>query len=590
MENEKLFHFNIQKMKNSFMIIIILIGCLEGVLLNSSNLSIDGYARIYGSYKNFYNNVDYPTNSFIIGGISREPTILLNFIKKPTLKSQFKIEYFLFSPMDGDLSNKEMSFYQSLQFTGKYNFHFGNIGLSAGSLNWIRLSPFTLWNHEYKDDIFERSPWEPNGNAMERYQSFYKEGNISRDIRWGKAPTQGYNFKFNFSSIGTNLYFIYGKSDFSGGLKIPQFPKNLLAIRIDKSWENIITSINYVQHFSKVSPTINKNVGYNVFTTEIIGTYHLLEFNTEIGIGQYYSPTYKKKISESIQFTGSLKSFIPIKMQFFQIGNGFVNLNSAVANSSIQEVQPLFQDTINPDLTTFEGIITEIGQLVNNRKGLNLWVSKKISDWMLTISSSVTSDIQDQSPFISFPHLTNRRIRSEFEPYSDNSGAYNRITNIFLRSYEKIEITETDIQKDYNGIEFSIKYQNKFFNNIFILSYLNSFNSVQNKFSLLPIINNSAYLRMNYQELLSFVQLSQNIMIIGLASFEQIIANSKTELAENGYSLDQLGTGFGVGLDISLNNNTGIYFRHRWFEHTDRNFINDEFNGQESTIELKVYF
>jgi len=36
--------------------------------------------------------------------------------------------------------------------------------------------------------------------------------------------------------------------------------------------------------------------------------------------------------------------------------------------------------------------------------------------------------------------------------------------------------------------------------------------------------------------------------------------------------------------------NTGLYFRHRWFTFEDRSFVQDNFRGYESTIELKIFF
>ena len=59
---------------------------------------------------------------------------------------------------------------------------------------------------------------------------------------------------------------------------------------------------------------------------------------------------------------------------------------------------------------------------------------------------------------------------------------------------------------------------------------------------------------------------------------------------ETGKPRNQFGTGFGIGIDYDFASTAGIYFRHRWFDHKDSNFKLDRFKGQESSVELKIFF
>ena len=52
----------------------------------------------------------------------------------------------------------------------------------------------------------------------------------------------------------------------------------------------------------------------------------------------------------------------------------------------------------------------------------------------------------------------------------------------------------------------------------------------------------------------------------------------------------QTGIGFGMGVDYSLSKNTALYLRHRYFSFEDRNFSLDNYNGHETTLEIKVSF
>ena len=45
-----------------------------------------------------------------------------------------------------------------------------------------------------------------------------------------------------------------------------------------------------------------------------------------------------------------------------------------------------------------------------------------------------------------------------------------------------------------------------------------------------------------------------------------------------------------LGLDIGLGKNAGLYARHRWFSFEDINYVQDKFKGQETLVELKVFF
>jgi opacity protein-like surface antigen len=48
--------------------------------------------------------------------------------------------------------------------------------------------------------------------------------------------------------------------------------------------------------------------------------------------------------------------------------------------------------------------------------------------------------------------------------------------------------------------------------------------------------------------------------------------------------------GVGLGVDYSLSKNTALYLRHRYFSFEDRNFVLDNNNGHETTLEIKVTF
>ena len=46
----------------------------------------------------------------------------------------------------------------------------------------------------------------------------------------------------------------------------------------------------------------------------------------------------------------------------------------------------------------------------------------------------------------------------------------------------------------------------------------------------------------------------------------------------------------GLGIDYKLSDKTSLYFRSRYFSFEDTNFILDESDGLETTLEIKVNF
>jgi hypothetical protein len=120
---------------------------------------------------------------------------------------------------------------------------------------------------------------------------------------------------------------------------------------------------------------------------------------------------------------------------------------------------------------------------------------------------------------------------------------------------------------------------------------MNRYSSVQRQWSPITVFNSSAYVRQYSNELEAYYNIRERVVLAGYLGYERVIANYETELdAETLKPRDQEGIGVGLGLDISLGKNAGFYLRHRWFSFTDRNFSLDQFSGQETLAEIKIFF
>lgn len=380
---------------------------------------------------------------------------------------------------------------------------------------------------------------------------------------------------------------------------------------------------------------------------------HLTAF-AEIGAGSYMSSQYNDGVNENAQpgidgvsrykrnwsesvileFSSDKQlTKVPLKMSYFRMGENVVNNNSSILNSSRQAVAS--SPTVGAAFNTgyFDGYLGDVGQFVNNRQGLNLWAylnHKKLKSVLgLSFAQELrnlagdtrnanrgaimgVSDSTALVPFtntVTFEHRLNSVARSRFGYYQSFVGPYNRISSLFRRTVESIAITDDviDYKKAFSTLELQLKYKTKIFNKeLILMNFINSM-TAQEKFSPIPVFTDKAFVRYFYEELMAFYSIKQKVTLIGFFGMERVLGNNRTELADangdlitdpdgrpiadpNGKPVNQTGFGYGLGIDLDLGDRASLHVRNRWYNHSDQNFINDEFQGYEMMVELKKFF
>jgi hypothetical protein len=318
---------------------------------------------------------------------------------------------------------------------------------------------------------------------------------------------------------------------------------------------------------------------------------------------------WKPAVNLEFDFTKNLVK-IPFSIQAYYVDKSVVNVNSAVLNSANPHARPdLATAKPSNDITTFQGAITDLGQMTNNRWAVNLKHENIYGNLKVLIGAGMGQEIENLFNTIYFQHRANAYVRSRFAFYEGTAGPYGRIKSIFRRTFEMIRITDVnpDYKKSYNTLDLQLKYKLSIFKKDFVLTNYNNYNSVQDDIRALPQFTNGAFVRTFYEELMGFYALSPKIALLGFASYERILGNHRTELADengnlitnfngvpvndpNGRPIDQQDYGFGIGTDYNFTKNAGLYLRHRWFSHKDYHFIRDRFKGQETSLEVKVFF
>ncbi|MDA7803600.1 hypothetical protein N8987_03390 [Crocinitomix sp.] len=569
-----------------------------------STISISGYYRTTGNYsvmKEQYAEFEGVNNRLFIGDDSNLPQLSLNISGRPTKNTSFSTDLYLWTPLTGSETDYVQGLLLGVNMTGAHSTRYGTFTVKTGGIHWYSLSPFTFQaNTGYnRFSLFERNPWDPiTRTPLQRYEDFYVNGALSQDVRWGNQAFQGIIIDGMRLPKEFSFAFMHGKSQFNGGA-LPT-PNTMTAGRIKKDFDQSFVSINGIRSKTFTDSLAAFAVGFNLISSEFKLKFDNFTLAGEVGAGNYFSPTATNDWGEAIdirlQLSEDLTHF-PIEIRYFQISPNVINNNGVFWNSSIEE----YNDNLSTNqveggqtvLNPFASSLVNIGQLTNNRRGLILNTDLKFGKHKLTLGYSAASEILALSNRITYGHPANNLALSRFWRWAfpANVGPYGNINKIYRGVYETLNITDSVAAKGFNSVEVSYKYETKIAGRKFLVFYLGGFHSVQESFSALPKYSDKAYLQSYNNQLEFYFALTPKLVLSNYFGYDRNFANEQTEL--DVVSLkpkNQEGMSYGIGLDIQLAKNTGLYLRQRWMKYQDFNFSLDRYLGMESTVELKIFF
>jgi len=175
-------------------------------------------------------------------------------------------------------------------------------------------------------------------------------------------------------------------------------------------------------------------------------------------------------------------------------------------------------------------------------------------------------------------------------------GPYGNYNVIFRDVYEVVNLADDSSgiavnKKHFNVFEPQVKYKAKVFNKDLYVYYLGYFSSVQRNWAAFVVTDEEAYIRQYANELELYYQVSDIIMLSAYIGYERTLGNYLTDInEETRRPRNQTGNGYGAGIDIDLGRNANLYLRNRWFYFEDESFPLDKFRGQETLVELKIFF
>ena len=569
---------------------------------------VSGYYRFITNVRHlqagYTDQMKTPLNIFV-GDDSQIPQLLLNLGGSITPNTRFYTDFYLWTPMmGGGMVENVKGLNLGVSLTGTHDFDKGTLQIQTGGINWYSLTPFTFFSNPgfNRFTVFERNPWDPmTRNSIDRYQTFYQTGAMNQDTRWGQQAFQGLILEGSNLPQGFSAVFMYGKTQLNGGMT--PLPNHSIGGKIKNGKDNRYISINTFNNQTYSDSLANSTLGFSIHTAEFAFQKKGWKLYGETGAGRYYSNSYNKGWGEAISLKLDIPQRIlrlPVQIHYFRISPKVINNSSVFWNSSIQEGNnTAVQSEAQLVLAPFSSAMVPVGQLTNNRTGIELNSETKIGRFRINAGYSIARELERIASQITYSHPVNNLALSRFWRWSFPAGVgpYANLTKVYRGVYETVDLVDVNAQKiplankHFNTAELQIKYKTRLGNKDLFINYLGTYASVQSFASPFTVLTEKAYIRTYYHQLESYLKLAKNLVWCNYAGAERIIANYDTRTdAISRRPKNQEGYGFATGFDIEMSKGAGLYIRQRKMYYKDRSFSKDQYRGWETTVELKIFF
>jgi hypothetical protein len=569
------------------------------------NLNFSGYYRFYGFHRYMsqpYSVLEPKPQTISVGDGYREPLMLLTIVGTPVSGATFGTDLFLYAPYNGGTAGNTISLNLGVNFYTSIKTSNGNFDVHLGGINWYQQSPLTVFAADAfnRYSIFTRVPWEPANAVEARYKTYFEQGAVNYDQRFGKRAFQGVTIYGTQLPLGFNFSGFAGKMQSNTGTLLPDYAYGgRLAREFGKNKHTL--AYNNFSNSTETDSIRGESKNYGNHTLEGKFNWKGFQLRGEAGGGYYNSQTLDLGWGEGINLdltTPKRYTGIPLKISYYRLAPEFVNVNAAFLNTSVLEALTGVAGLGATTLTPFAGPIMDLGFMANNRQGASANGELVLGKLKINAGLGFSRELTRGNAALSYNHRVNSLSISRFAFFANNIGPYKHLNTYFRGAYEVVNIhTNLDsaglplFTKNFNATDVQLKYSNKIRGNNFFLFYLGTYNNSQSFFSPIPVVTDRAFVRTLYNELDLYYQLHPKVMLCSYAGLERIKANMDTDLdVVTRLPRDQTGLGFGLGLDLEIGKNTGLFLRHQWYDFKDRAFTLEQYRGQETTLELKAFF
>jgi hypothetical protein len=598
------------------------------------SFSINGFYRFYAQHRMLPNpymvdnvaGVPYYVQgrSILVGDDTQLPELTLNISGRVNPQTSFGTDLVVWNQNNG-----QFDYYRNLllgiNLYGNFNTEFGNVSIRMGGIHWHNMTAFTMRSFYgfNRFSLFERNPWDPQFKDIDkRYSEYYDKGEITQDARWANQAVQGFIMDITELPWGLSANVVYGKTQNAGSAFFDQtevngnqpnqsfiqfyrntVPNFVYGGRIIKSIDKHKLSLNSLSRRTFLDELTSMPINQHVVTFDADLIFKKWSLAGEIGVAQYMDLPPGEMFTLKIR-TDKVLTKIPLQLHVFRISPNAMNNNSEVINTSVTDLESASAG--GAPIIGANGVLQQngsamigISQMANNRQGISLNGDFKLGTLKGALAVGVAKEIENINREVTFGYSINGLTMARFWRWGfpANVGPYGRKSVLFRSVFQSVILTDTGDNgevindKHFSNIELQLKHRTKLFGRNLHAFYLGAYNSVQSKFSPITVFTEAAYIRQYSHQLELYYSLTPEFVVTLYSGWERIIGNYDTRVdLDSKRPLNQSNIGLGMGFDFMIAKNTGLYFRHRWFTFEDRSFVQDNFRGHESTIELKIFF
>ena len=132
-------------------------------------------------------------------------------------------------------------------------------------------------------------------------------------------------------------------------------------------------SFNSFNNTSQIDSIKENIAGFNIHTLEFLHHFKKVKIEGELGAGRRFTNKETTKFGEaiSIKLSTNIAQKVPLEINVYRISPRILNNNSVFMNSSIQQTTQT-NNVNQPVLIPVSSAVLPVGQMANNRQGINL--------------------------------------------------------------------------------------------------------------------------------------------------------------------------------------------------------------------------
>ena len=578
-----------------------------------------------------------PPHVMGVGDIYRDPPLLLlQMAMRPGGGASLAMDMGLYSHFTGSNGQVPFNLNLGINLYGTVPLRAFTLGIQAGGIHWTELSgmTFSAFPGYERYSLFERWPWEGATTSVERATTFFETGTINRDVRWARQAFKGAVVDITQLPAGLEGRMLWGKTPATA---VFGDPTERFTVGGRLRWK------------PGAAGAIGVNTVVHDFGPDAAGQPTRLALTTcdatwnrgpwsgaaEAGKGT-------RGEEEGWAVRGSVKrsgKYVPWEVDVYRIDPGFINPYANFASPGVAAAGTDASAVAGGGATGFGGSLQDVGHAASNRWGMqaNAWL-RPAKFFRFNVGWSSSRELEILTNRIAFGHKINGLPMSRFVAFSSSVGPYRRWNSFYRGVSEDLFISDVDPDTGlpWSRTGFSTVQVHATARAAEKTEHPVVFNGVAtwaaaaDRRIWLPGRGGDYYVSAAYLEVDAFVRLTRAVDVSLTVGREQIDGGDATanllyltpagetagvqlapgtpfaaaglegsalpgaSWAGGAYAADgpvqQRSRHFGVGLDVRVSANSGLYLRHRRFTQEDAHFTADRIRGTETTLEFKFFF